>query len=51
MQKSAIEEIFELETVIKKTKDKQLIMNWRKLTTSDHFYNMYTNINHHNKLC
>ncbi len=49
MQKSAIEEIFELETVIKKTKDKELIINWRKLTTSDHFYNMYTNTNHLNK--
>ncbi len=42
MQHSAIGRLFELEKDIKKTKDAGLIEDWRKLTTSDHFYYMCT---------
>jgi len=40
MQESAIQEIYKLETAIKKSKDKKLLDDWRKLQTSDHFYYM-----------
>lgn len=40
IQKEAIKEVFNLEKVIKSSKDMSLITNWRKLTTSDHFYYM-----------
>jgi len=42
MQKSAINEIYQIEDAIKKSKDKKLINDWRKLQTSDHFYYMCT---------
>jgi alpha-amylase len=42
MQKSAIEYLYHLERDIKKSKDKKLIEDWRKLQTSDHFYYMCT---------
>lgn len=42
MQHNAISELFSLEKSIKESKDKQLIEDWRKLTTSDHFYYMCT---------
>ena len=42
MQKSAINEIYLIEEAIKKSKDKKLINDWRKLQTSDHFYYMCT---------
>jgi alpha-amylase len=42
IQKTAIKELFELESDIKATKDKKLIEDWRKLSTSDHFYYMCT---------
>jgi len=42
MQHSAINKLYEMEQEIKKTKDKQLITDWRKLQTSDHFYYMCT---------
>jgi len=42
MQKSAIECLYHLENNIKKSKDKKLIEDWRKLQTSDHFYYMCT---------
>jgi len=42
MQKSAIEYIYQLEKGIKKSKNKELIEDWRKLQTSDHFYYMCT---------
>jgi len=42
MQQSAAEEIYKLGHAVKKTGDTQLIDDWRKLTTSDHFYYMCT---------
>jgi len=42
MQRSAIEYIYHLEKDIKKSKDKKLIQDWKKLQTSDHFYYMCT---------
>lgn len=42
IQQSAIEEIYKLEKDILKTKDKELIEDWRRLQTSDHFYYMCT---------
>ncbi|MFT4312757.1 MAG: glycoside hydrolase family 57 protein [Candidatus Woesearchaeota archaeon] len=44
MQQSAIRRIFDLREQVLKTKDKTLIDDWRKLTTSDHFYYMSTKI-------
>lgn len=40
MQQSALHEIYKLENAIKKSKDKKLLEDWRKLQTSDHFYYM-----------
>ncbi|MBU1204877.1 MAG: glycoside hydrolase family 57 protein [Nanoarchaeota archaeon] len=42
MQKSAINEVYLMEKAIKKSNDKKLINDWRKLQTSDHFYYMCT---------
>lgn len=42
MQKSAITKLYELKQEVFATKDKKLIEDWRKLTTSDHFYYMCT---------
>jgi alpha-amylase len=42
MQKSALNEVFNLEHSVKKTKDEELINIWRRLLTSDHFYYMCT---------
>jgi len=42
LQDSAIQELYKLETYIKATGDKKLLDDWRKLTTSDHFYYMCT---------
>jgi len=42
MQKSAIDKIYLIESMIKKSKNKELIERWRKLQTSDHFYYMCT---------
>ncbi len=42
MQHSALSRIYELESRILKTKDMDLIQDWRKLQTSDHFYYMCT---------
>lgn len=42
MQKSAAHEIFYLESEVKQLKDKKLLDDWRKMTTSDHFYYMCT---------
>ncbi len=42
IQNSAIKELYELESYIKKSGDPDLIKSWRKLTTSDHFYYMCT---------
>jgi len=42
MQNSALEEVYLLEKTIKDVNNKSLIEDWRKLTTSDHFYYMCT---------
>jgi alpha-amylase len=42
MQDSAIGHIYQLEKDIKKTKDKQLLEEWRKMQTSDNYYYMCT---------
>lgn len=42
MQQESIREIYELESVVKKIGDPKLIDDWRKMTTSDHFYYMCT---------
>ncbi len=42
MQKSALGKIYEIEGMIKNSRDDELIADWRKLQTSDHFYYMCT---------
>ena len=42
MQISAIKELYHLEKDIKRTRNSQLLADWRKLQTSDHFYYMCT---------
>jgi alpha-amylase len=42
MQSSAIHELYRLEEKVKRTGDKRLLDDWRKLQISDHFYYMCT---------
>ncbi|MDD5134242.1 MAG: glycoside hydrolase family 57 protein [Phycisphaerae bacterium] len=42
MQSNALHEVYRMERNIKKTGDKELLADWRKLQTSDHFYYMCT---------
>lgn len=42
MQHAAINEIYKFEKIIKESKNKKLLDDWRKLQTSDHFYYMCT---------
>ena len=42
MQHNAITELYKLEETVKQSEDKDLISDWRKLQTSDHFYYMCT---------
>jgi alpha-amylase len=42
LQHDAMERIYRLEKQVKKTGDEELIDNWAKLLTSDHFYYMCT---------
>jgi len=42
MQSNALHELYKLERPIKATDDAALIEDWRRLTTSDHFYYMCT---------
>jgi alpha-amylase len=42
MQQSALHELYQIEKRIKQTNDQRLIEDWKKLTTSDHFYYMCT---------
>ena len=42
MQKNALTEIYRLEKMVKNSEDKNIISDWRKLQTSDHFYYMCT---------
>ena len=42
MQSNALHELYKLEGPIKEKRDPQLLDDWRRLTTSDHFYYMAT---------
>ena len=42
MQNSALEEVYLLEKTVKELNNKSLLEDWRKLTTSDHYYYMCT---------
>ena len=42
MQNSALSEVYALEKVLKELNNKALLEDWRKLTTSDHYYYMCT---------
>jgi alpha-amylase len=42
MQHNAIAELYRLEETVKQTKDEDIIRDWRRLQTSDHFYYMCT---------
>lgn len=42
MQSNALHELYKLEGALKEKGDDQLLADWRKLTTSDHFYYMCT---------
>jgi alpha-amylase len=42
IQNSAIQDLFKMEQIVKEAKNELLIEDWRKLTTSDHFYYMCT---------
>ena len=42
MQTSALRDLYRLEKPVKDTGDRQLLADWRYLTTSDHFYYMCT---------
>jgi alpha-amylase len=42
IQEDSLDKLYSLEKNIKLTKDKKLLEEWRKLTTSDHFYYMCT---------
>ncbi|HEY8665238.1 MAG TPA: glycoside hydrolase family 57 protein [Tepidisphaeraceae bacterium] len=42
MQSNALHELYKLEGAIKERGDESLLADWRKLTTSDHFYYMCT---------
>jgi alpha-amylase len=42
MQSNALHELYKLEGALKEKGDEQLLADWRRLTTSDHFYYMCT---------
>lgn len=42
MQSNALHEVYKLEKIIKQTHNEELLSDWRKLQTSDHFYYMCT---------
>lgn len=42
MQSNALHEIYKIEKLIKQTQNDELIADWRRLQTSDHFYYMCT---------
>ncbi len=42
MQSNGLHELFKLEGALKEKGDEQLLTDWRRLTTSDHFYYMAT---------
>jgi alpha-amylase len=42
MQSNALHEVYKIEKLIKQTHNEELIADWRRLQTSDHFYYMCT---------
>ena len=42
MQSNALHEIYKIEKLIKQTQNEELIADWRRMQTSDHFYYMCT---------
>ena len=42
MQDDALSKLYALEKLVLRTKDSELIADWRRLQTSDHFYYMCT---------
>ncbi len=42
MQSNALHEIYKIEKLIKQTRNEELIADWRRMQTSDHFYYMCT---------
>ncbi len=42
MQSNALHEIYKFEKIIKQTQNEELLADWRRLQTSDHFYYMCT---------
>ncbi|MFP4524292.1 MAG: glycoside hydrolase family 57 protein [Candidatus Woesearchaeota archaeon] len=42
IQDSAVQQLYALEEPVKRSGDKKLLEDWRRLTTSDHFYYMCT---------
>ena len=42
MQSNALHELYKLEAPMKETGDEQLLIDWRRISTSDHFYYMCT---------
>jgi alpha-amylase len=42
MQENSLRELYRLESTVKDTNDIQIISDWRKMQTSDHFYYMCT---------
>ena len=42
MQEASLKELYRLEPMVKASRDQSILTDWRKLTTSDHFYYMCT---------
>ncbi len=42
MQENTLKELYKMESIVKATNDIQIIGDWRKMQTSDHFYYMCT---------
>ena len=42
MQSNALHEVYKLEKLVKQTCNQEILEDWRKLQTSDHFYYMCT---------
>ena len=42
MQREAAKRVYDLEDAVRKTGDSELLHDWRRLQTSDHFYYMCT---------
>ncbi|MEM2115995.1 MAG: glycoside hydrolase family 57 protein [Candidatus Woesearchaeota archaeon] len=42
IQRNAFDELYSIENLVLKTKNKEIIEDWRRLQTSDHFYYMCT---------